>query len=247
MLRNKLLFLLFISCIAPGTALYSQPSAIIQLTGGYSLPVGSLKGTFGSTSSTFTTNNPDTNTYYMKTGYGYGLFLKKAFGKAKHFELTAGLSFNLFHQNVEYSSVDTSVSISKKMNITTFSVGAEWSFLPKNRHFCPFAGASFDVNIFSGSLISTFISTTNTTNLWSQLRFGVNFGGGIDFPIQQNVGAVIGAKYFIANILGKKFQQDSQLNYGLNDAEHTINNVSTPARTIAFLQFYGGISFYFGK
>jgi opacity protein-like surface antigen len=209
---------------------YSQPSAIFQFTGGYSMPVGSMRGTFGSTSSTFMVNNPDTNSYYMKMGYGYGLLLKKAFG-------------------------NTTATISDKINITTVSIGAEWSFLPKNRHFCPFAGATFDANIFSGSLTSVLsgtstsvlVSQTNTRNLLSQLRFGISFGGGIDFPIQQNVGAVIGTKYYITNILGKKFQTNDLLNYGLNDAAHTINNVNTPARTIAFFQFYGGISFYFGK
>jgi hypothetical protein len=234
---------------------YSQPSAIFQFTGGYSMPVGSMRGTFGSTSSTFMVNNPDTNSYYMKMGYGYGLLLKKAFGKEKHFELTAGLFFNLFHRNIDYTSNDTTATISDKINITTVSIGAEWSFLPKNRHFCPFAGATFDANIFSGSLTSVLsgtstsvlVSQTNTRNLLSQLRFGISFGGGIDFPIQQNVGAVIGTKYYITNILGKKFQTNDLLNYGLNDAAHTINNVNTPARTIAFFQFYGGISFYFGK
>jgi outer membrane protein W len=247
MLRNKLLFLLFILFIAPGTAIYSQPSATVHLTGGFSLPVGSLKGTFGPTSSTFTTNNPDTNTYYMKTGYGFGIVVRKAFGKEKHFELTGGLSFNLFHQNVEYSSADTAVSIYNKMNITTVSAGAAWSFLPTNRHLCPYAGASIDASVFSGSLVYTFLTTTNTQNMWVEVRLGLTLDAGIDFPIQNNVGAVIGTKYCITNIIGKNYKQDSQIHYGLNDAEHTVDNVTTPARTISYLQFYGGISFYFGR
>ena len=253
--KTKLFLLLLIGCLAFDTITYSQPSGIFQFTVGYSMPVGSMRGTFGSTSSTFMVNNLDTNSYYIKSGYGYGLLVKKAFGKEKHFELTAGLFFNLFNQNIEYTSTDSSVSISNKMNITTVSVGAEWSFLPKNHHFCPFAGATFDVSIFSGSLTSilsgsstsVLVSQTNTMNLWSQLRFGVSFGGGIDFPIQQNVGAVIGTKYYITNLLGKKSQTNDLLHYGLNDASYTTNNVTLPARTIAFLQFYGGISFYFGK
>jgi hypothetical protein len=227
---------------------HSQPKATFQFTGGYSMPVGSLRGDFGSTSITFTEHNPDTNSYYMKTGYGYGLVFKKAFGKERHLEIVGGLYFNLFQQSVDYNtSTDSSVSVKLRMNITSLSLGAEWAFMPKNRHINPFVGVTLDGNLFSGSLVEAFLTITNTMNLWSALRLGATFNAGIDIPFQQNVGVVIGTRYCFANLIGKSYREDNLINYGLNDAEHTINNIYYPARTIKFLQFYGGISFYFGR
>ena len=69
------------------------------------------------------------------------------------------------------------------------------------------------------------------------------FSAGVDVKLSKNVGVVIGGKYAFANLFGKDSTESTSTTYGLNDKETT----TMKARKMAYLQFYAGVSFYFGQ
>ena len=79
------------------------------------------------------------------------------------------------------------------------------------------------------------------------MRFGVNFGGGIQWHIGHTAGLVLGVKYDLANLIGKKDATESKSgsDYTLLDAAYTdVTGKSEPARNIQYIQLYAGVSFY---
>ena len=134
------------------------------------------------------------------------------------------------------------------MNIFTIGVGAEYDFAPK-RPANPFVNVQFTTNIFSGDVSfartdSTDLSYSSTMS--SAVRFGAKFGAGVDVKLSKKIGIIIGGSYNFANLFGKGTTANTSTTYGLNDAETTSPTVMK-ARKIAYLQFYAGMSFYFGQ
>ena len=227
------------------TTAFAQPKATVEFFGGYSLPLADLKGKFGDYQANFAGNgNPDSNTYFMSSGISYGLAFKKPlFIKNGNFNLVACIIFNAFGQSKDYDSV----SVKLRQNLLSVSLGAEWQFAPKRGKINPFAGIDFVGSVVNGSLIQTYPSVTYTNNLKAAFRLGFMLGGGVDFVLHQNVGLVCGAKYVFANLIGKDYQNPVGSTYYLGDAEHVINGATYPSKNIRFIQFYGGVSFYFGR
>jgi hypothetical protein len=131
------------------------------------------------------------------------------------------------------------------MNIFTIGAGVEYDFAPK-RPANPFVNAQFTTNIFSGN--TDFNSSggsvpSYSADLSSAVRFGAMFGAGVDVKLSKKIGVVIGGKYNFTNIFGKDSTAGTSTSYGLNDKETTTQK----AKKIPYLQFYAGISFYFGQ
>jgi hypothetical protein len=61
--------------------------------------------------------------------------------------------------------------------------------------------------------------------------------------LSKNVGVVIGGKYAFANLFGKDSTASTENTYGLNDKE----TPTMKSRKMAYLQFYAGVSLYFGQ
>lgn len=246
-MRYKFSVIIF-SVILLNYTVLTQPKATVQMVVGYSLPLPDLKGTFGETRSTFTGNgNPDSNTYFMKSGINYGLQLKLPLGKRSNFNFTGGVVFNVFSNSKDYNDSTGNVSVNLTQSILGLNFGGEYSFSSKKSRVNPFAGVEISVNFFSGKYTEEYVDKTNTLNLNSTVRLGLQAGGGIDFVLHNNVGAVIGFKYGLANIVGKSYEADTQKNYNLNDGEYTVNGSTYKKKNISFLQLYGGVSFYFGR
>lgn len=241
---NKKNFLLSIILVfITGSAAFSQPVAIVQFFGGYTAPVGDFKGNFGDTT-LLPLGSADTNSYLMTSGINYGISIKKPVTKTGQLLLTGMLIFNAFSQTKDFKNDNVKLKIS----IFSLTLGAEWMFSTKRSKFNPFLGADINFNLFNGSLVSTSTTTVTTFKLNSAFRMGAGAGGGIDFAFHQNVGIVVGAKYIFANILGKSSSaQSNTQTYYLNDAAYTDNGSVYKSRNITFLQFYAGVSFYFGK
>ncbi len=219
---------------------YSQPRFTMQFTAGYSAPLPDLKGEFGPTLATYVTNNPDTATYYMKHGFNFGIYGKKGFGKTSQIRVTGSLIFNYFSQNKEYNDSGRSANVKLSQNILSITLGGEWCYVTKTSSVNPFAGADLMLNFFSGSFQREQFIVTSDKTLKSAIRFGIQAGGGLDIRLSRNVGTVVGFKYSIANLIGKKEGTDVGTTYALADVRYGKN------RTISYLQFYGGVSFYFG-
>ena len=250
---KKTAFILVFSCFFPIIGLYSQPKATFQIVGGYSMPLGDYHGTFGSTYAQFTFGgNPDSSSYFMKSGINYGLIGKFPINrKTLPLSVTGSLLINGFGQNRQYANDSGTgyLEVDLKQNITTIGFGLEYSTFGKKTKLNPYLGLEFMINIFSGQFTS-YESVSNITTLYSLIstvRAGLQARAGIDYVLHNNVGITLGAMYSTANLIGKSSGKDVTPNYYLNDAEHEDQGSVFPARSITYLQFFGGFSFYFGR
>lgn len=244
-MKNKLLLSALLFILA--NSVYSQPASTIHFFGGYTIAMGDMKGKFGSTWATYQTN-PDSNTYFLQNGFNFGMDLKFAPYKKKNFKIIGGVHFNSFSQDAQYSDSVLSVQIDYTMRIFTFSIGAEYAYVTKNSKINPFVNARFAINMYSGNYDETY-SNDNTTNLTlnSAIRFGLQFGGGVDIPIGQRLGIITGLNYNMANLIGKESKGDFGTDYSLNDKKGIVDEtVYHKDRSINFLQIYAGFTLYLG-
>lgn len=226
----------------------SQPVAIVQFYGGYSVPLGELKGNFGDEFNTWTGNgNPDTNTYFMKSGINYGIYFKFPVNRKSPLQITGGIGFDAFSNSVKYNDAGGTADIDLTQSHLAIVAGCEYNFATKKSKINPFIGAETMVNIFGGKLTIVFPEETKTFTMNSAIRLGIQAGAGVDFVVHNNIGIVLGAKYTFANLIGKSYESDIGTTYNLGDKEHIKNGVSYPSKNIQYLHLYGGMSFYFGR
>lgn len=226
---------------------YSQPKATVQFIGGYSFPMGDLKGDFGSTFNTWTGGgNPDTNTYFMKSGVSYGICAKFPVKLKTPVNIIGSIGFNSFSNSAEYDDEGGQATMELNQRLFTFTLGGEFFLYSKGNRFMPFVGVEGMLSLFSGNLIIEQTETTEFT-MNGASRFGLQFGGGVDYIFHNNLGISVGAKYAMANLFGKDWQADIGKKYNLGDGEHTINGSTYPEKKINYLTVYGGLSYYFGR
>lgn len=240
-MHRKIFVFIFVIVGLSSLSIYSQPSSTVNLTGGYTFPLGVLYEKFGNSLDSL---SPDTDRkYYLTYGYNYGVSYKLGIGKKRRFRVTGALNFTILGQSKDYPQA----SVRLRQNILSIGIGGDWNLAPKKTWFNPFAGAEFDINFFGGNFTRTDLTTTTTYTMNSNIRYGLSFGGGLDLQFHQSIGAIMGVKYYIANLIGKKYEEDLGSTYGLNDAGHVNQNVNYPARSINVFQIYGGFSYYFGR
>jgi len=242
---KKAFALLVILIIAATGSIFAQPRLVIAVTGGYNLPLPQLKGTIDSA------NSELGESYFVKTGFNVGLSGKYALERKGRLRLTFGGSYNKFSGEEAYSHTND-VRHHTTLSIISANLGAEYSFTPREKT-APFIGLDLTGNFFSGKTEETVtIPTTSdhndpgttTTNLKSASRFGLAVGGGVDVAFNKSIGAVFGAKYHFANLIGKEYIATSSAGeYNLNDKE----NGTIKAKNIMYFQLYLGVTFYFNQ
>jgi len=226
----------------------AQPTGTVQFFGGYSIPLGDLNGKFGSTFDTWTGNgNPDTGTYFMKSGISYGIYVKFPVKRKSPVQLTGGIGFNVFSNSQVYNDPTGAADISLTQSHLAVVMGAEYNFAKKKSKLNPFIGAEAMVNVIGGKLTIIFPTETKDFSMNSTIRLGFQVGGGLDLVVHNNIGFVLGAKYAFANLVGKSFEEDFGTKYNLGDSKHDHNGASYPSKNIQYLHLYGGMSFYFGR
>ncbi|MCC6866480.1 MAG: outer membrane beta-barrel protein [Ignavibacteria bacterium] len=249
-----LLVLLFVFSTIPVNA---QTKYNITLTGGYTLPFPDLKGNFPDTLGVTNFLNFDKSSTLLTSG-GFnisaaGKYVVDTLGKAR---LTAGINYNSFSGSKDYTRTQATLTYKNKVNIFTISAGAEYGFFPKKK-FNPFVGLDLAVNFFSGKIEASG-DTVFTIQRKSETRFGVVANAGVDIKLSKKIGAVIGVKYSLSNLIGRKTEitvtppaitddeEGGTSNFkelGLNDEETSGNR----SKSLYFLQIYAGLSFYFGS
>lgn len=245
-MRYKSIIILAILAISSVT--YTQPTSTVQFIGGYSLPLGIYYGKFGETRETFMGNgNPDSNSYFMQNGFSYGIFIKVQLNRKSPFSITGGVAFNIFGQKKIYSDGFNGVTVNLGQSLFGVTLGSQYDFGGRKSKIRPFIGAEFSGNSIAGNYTEDYVDSVETFTLKTTYRLGFNVVGGVDFTFNNNIGLIFGAKYVYANLLGKSYKNDTRVEYYLNDGSHTLNNVDYPSRNITFLQFYAGVSFYFGR
>lgn len=215
---------------------FSQPQIKVHVTGGYNLPLPDLKGD--------PLDSADrVNTFGMKSGFNVGADVKYYLGKKRNVGLTLSGAYNSFSSGEFTTTGATNIG---KMNIITIGLGAEYAFMPKGKTN-PFLGLELTGNFFSGNFKTTPTGGTETeATLKSASRFGLAIGGGLDFTFNKSIGAVVGVKYNLANLIGKDSATSTTTNeYALVDKEFTVGTTTISAKNISFIQIYAGVTFAF--
>jgi len=239
------------------SSLTSQTKLNLTVFGGYSMPVADLKGEFPDTMGTNLLNFDKSSTLLTSSGFNIGAIGKYAVDTLGKARLTAGFNYNTFSGSKDYPRTGATLTYKNKVNIFTISAGAEYGFFPKKK-FNPFVGLDLAINFYSGKIEASGDSTFNLQRK-SESRFGVVANGGVDIKLNKSIGVVIGVKYALTNLIGKKTEIQTTTSNTLTDDEETgtssfrelgLNdeeNSTNPAKTLNYLQFYAGISFYFGQ
>ena len=241
------------------SAVKSQPKWQFGLTGGYSMPVSDLKGSFADTlAQTGGINFTNQPTYLVSKGFNIGLTGRYTVDTSGNAVITAGMGYNWFSQTKDYSRPGGHTrTFANKLNIFSFTAGAEYDISPAKK-VNPFIGMEVAANFFSGGITGSG-DTTFTIDRSSETRIGINVNGGLNIKIKKNFSVLFGVKYCIDNLFGKKHDAaatttgntDSEQNPGtssitqlpLNDGD--LGAIQT--KQIIHLQFYAGISFSFDK
>ena len=227
---------------------YSQPEATVQFIVGYSHPLPDLAGNFGPVYNQWTGNgNPDSNTFFMRGAVNYGIYIKVPVKKKSHVIIIGGIAYNVFNNTVSYNDATGRGDYDLTQSILGISLGAEYNFFSKKSKFNPFIGAEALFNIFGGKLTIDGVQGSAEYTMHATTRFGFQVGGGFDYAFHNNLGLTIGAKYAYANVIGKSYAEDIGSKYHLNDGAYSFNGANYSAKDIMYLQFYGGLSFYFGR
>lgn len=221
----------------------AQPQFVIHITGNYSQPLPDLKGDILDSADLV-------NTLGMKMGYGFGADAKYYLGKKRNVGITLGVGYQLFSNN-EDTSKYIGKDIKYKLNALTVGLGIEYAFLPKKKAN-PFIGAEFTGHFFSGSLEgSPLLASQNKLDMESASRFGAAVGAGVDIKLGKKVGIVIGAKYHLANLIGKEAPDSGVVpvagKYNLYDKEYTIGTTTISAKNISYIQGYLGVAFFLNQ
>jgi len=248
-LAARLFSILFLTTIIFGSAdnSYSQAKFILNVTAGYSQPLGNFNNSIG-INDTASADWP----YLMKTGYNMGLTGKLTMNKEASIKLVFNFEYNGFKnwgdlnttvivENDGKGSTETkTVQFLPDVSIITASVGGQYDFNPKTS-VNPFIGLDFTANFFNGNFGSNPSSDFPKNALKSETRFGLQLGGGVDFNCNDYVGVICGMKYNLANLIGKgDYESDvTSTQIALND--------NTGSRNISYLQIYAGVSFYIGN
>ena len=236
MKKLSLIFAIVAVIFAVNTTTFAQPQITVHVTGGYNLPFPDFKGTYPT----------DTNSYFQKSGYNFGADGKYYLGKKRNVGITLSANYNA------YSSGDITLTGGTaliKFNVIGIGLGVEYAFMPKGKAN-PFIGAEFSTNLFSGKTTLTPTGGTATENtLKSATRFGAQINAGVDIALAKTVGAVIGLRYNLANLIGKDSASSTvATEYTLQDKGYTNAAGTVIAnKNISALSIYAGVSFYFNK
>lgn len=213
---------------------FAQPRLVVHVTGGYSLPLPDLAGTWPDD----LTKNPQP--LMMKSGYNIGadgkFYVDK---KLRSIGITLSLAYMSFSTgDLADTTTGSSLTYNNKLNSFTVGIGAEYKFLTKKKAQ-PFVGVEFTGNFLSGKFTP---STGTEYTLKSTSRFGLTFGAGVDININKNVGIVAGGKYALLNLIGKKDTSETASGTEIPLWDKAYGSVN--ARNLSYLQFYAGVSFY---
>ncbi len=238
---------------------YSQPKWQFSLTGGYSMPVSDLKGSFADTlAQTGGIDFKNQATYLVNKGYNIGITGRYTVDTSGAAVITAGMVYNWFSQTKDYSRPSgLTRTFANKLNIFSFTAGAEFDMQPTKK-VNPFVGLEIAANFFSGGIKGSG-DTTFTIDRSSETRFGINANAGVNIKLKKDFSIILGVKYCVNNLFGKQHDAattttgntDTEQNPGtssitslpLNDGD--LGAIQT--KQIIHLQFYAGISLSFGK
>ncbi|MEO8665639.1 MAG: hypothetical protein ABI462_09085 [Ignavibacteria bacterium] len=233
-MKNVQLFVLLIFLVFVRNSYPQFDKPQLQVGIGFSEPYDDLKGTYFTNellgSNTVLTINPDfmRNNYGGKSGLNFFAKGKINFDKYSTIRGIAQANFNTFNTfetsksgnigvqviniNNELDTFLTSVNYSYTFNNFGLGFGLEVAPTSFTNLVSPYFGANLNFNFLSGELARTENNFDSVKLSFSDFRIGVNFDGGIEAKVSDNIGVALGIKYDLGNLLLKN------TNGGIEDA-----------------------------
>lgn len=232
----------------------SQKKFTVNVYGGYTMPLSDMKGTFPDTLGFDIRRSKTLLTSFGINAGVQGKYVVDSLGNAR---VTGALNYNTFSGSQDYKVASGIMTYKNRVNIITLSAGMEYVINPLKK-YVPFIGLEIAANFYDGMVEGTGDSIF-TLNRKSETRFGVVGNAGVELKFWKSTGIVIGIKYAMTNLAGKKSEiiktntpiQDTGEIEGLGEGyELPLNDEYSSTSTnkiLNYLQFYAGLSINFGK
>lgn len=242
----------------------------IDVSGGFCLPIMDLRGGDGIGGFWRFYN------YGMSTGFGTTINTKMSVYTTKmtqlriylllgysHFSTEDNVAYNVGvasygwpsksrnDPNVPFFPKDTAGTSYLRLNMPNLAFGLEYSVYTNRKNTSMFNfGADFSTHIITGRAYETLGTggeTFNTIN--SSLRFGFGVNIVYAFKFDKYVGFHVGTRFTMPNLLGRTSDITDDPGYiSLMDKANTVvNPMLSSSRTMAYFNYFAGMSFYMGK
>jgi hypothetical protein len=241
----------------------------IDVSGAFSLPVMNLRGSEGLAGFWGFYN------YGMSSGFGTSLNTKMSVYTTKMTQLRIYLLLGYNHfsteDNVAYNvgiapygwpnksskgnqffqdSVSNGTSY-LRLNMPNIGFGIEYAVYTDRKNTSSFNfGTDFTAHMITGRAYETSGLSGETFNtISSALRFGIGVNITYAFKFDKYVGFHVGTRFTMPNLFGKSSDMTDDPGYiSLLDKGNAILNPNLSSdRTMAYFNFFGGMSFYMGK
>jgi hypothetical protein len=231
----------------------------IDVSGGFALPVMDLRGSDGLQGFWGFYN------YGMSSGFGTSINTKMSVYTTKMTQLRIYLLLGYSHFSTEdnaaysvgiasykwptsFNSVKTNGTSSLRLNMPNIAFGLEYAVYTNRRNTSSFNfGGDFTANVITGRAYETVglgSETFNTIN--SSLRFGVGVNITYAYKFDEHVGFHVGTRFTMPNLFGKNADLTDDPGY-ISLMDKVNYNFNSQGRTMAYFNFFGGMSFYIGK
>jgi hypothetical protein len=244
----------------------------IDVSGGFCLPIMNLRGSeglagfwnfynYGMSSGFETSITTKMSVYttkmtqlriYLLLGYSH-------FSTEDNAAYTVGVagygwpnkSNNPNNPNLPFAPVAANGTSYLRLNMPNIGFGLEYAVYTDRKNTSSFNfGTDFSTHMITGRAYETVGlggESFNTIN--SSLRFGFGVNIAYAYKFDKNVGFHVGTRFTMPNLLGKSSDLTDDPGYiSLMDKENVIlNPLLSSSRTMGYLNFFGGMSFYIGK
>jgi hypothetical protein len=244
----------------------------IDVSGGFCLPIMDLRGSdglsgfwnfynYGMSSGIGTSINTKMSVYttkmtqiriYLLLGYSH-------FSTEDNAAYKVGVAYygwpnksnNPGNPNLPFSPVTTNGTSYLRLNMPSLSFGLEYAAYTNRKNTSSFNfGGDFSTHVITGRSYETVgLGKESYNTISASLRFGFGVNIAYAYKFSKNVGFHVGTRFTMPNLFGKSSELTDDPGYiSLLDKGNTIlNPLLSSGRTMAYFNFFGGMSFYIGK
>jgi outer membrane protein assembly factor BamD len=222
-------------------SLQAQPKIILDFDLDYGWPLSSFKDWRPAIG--YTTLD---GSHGLKFGLGFSGHFKYAFNDSRSVRLVGGLTLNRF-LNQNFSRIASTHTDNTDMYIFSPAVGIEYGLNPFGK-LAPYAGIDLTGSYLSGGMSwSPYQVGTTSIDINPTWRLGLQLGVGANYNFTKKIALVVGLKYHMVNLIGKKADTTGfgQGTVNLNDDGYIYKNTNYGQTDINYVKIYLGIAFNF--
>lgn len=240
---------------------YKRPAVVIDVLGGYNLPMMDLKGSSIGEIYGF-------KSYGVSGGFNVGTTIKATVANfdRSQFRTYLTLAYSHFTNSEDYAygvpvnPVGWPIGFTPptqkagtsyiRLNIPYLAVGSEFAVFTDDALKSSFTfGIDVSLSSISGRVFDQLAGQVENFNTFhSNLRVGMGVNAQYNFRVSEAFGFNVGMRFNMLNLVGKATELTEESGYMyLNDAWNQATNAAIGGtRQIASLNFFGGVSFYIG-